>query len=121
MKLFFCPVCSRVYYLPEDRSYLCGRNHLRAVWSDGKTRRLIISERSDINRPPWPIPSIVEEKELLQQDLVEDWLEECKHPDDPDFGDFRRHFGYGTMGGRHLTTAEVVGKYSDYVLKQTDG
>jgi hypothetical protein len=120
MKLFYCPTCTRVYYLKEDASYICGRNHVTAIWSDGKRRRFVISERSETNRPPWQIPALSEEKEMYREDLVENWIEPCKHPEDPDFTDMGRHFGYGTFGGRHLTTSEVVEKYSPYVLIQAE-
>lgn len=120
MKLFFCPTCARVYCLPEESYYLCGRNHVPAVWADGKRRRFLISERSESNKPPWPIPPLVEEREMLQQELVESWLDQCKHPEDNEYGDHRKHFGYGAFGGRHLTRDEVVSKYSAYVLQKVE-
>lgn len=119
MRLFFCPTCTRVYYLPEEASYLCGRNHVPAIWADGQRRRFMISERSESNRPPWAIPDLVEEGEMFQQDFVENWLNECKHPENTEYGDYRRHFGYGTLGGKHLTRAEVMSKYAAYVLQPT--
>jgi len=117
MKLFYCPACARVYNLDGDSSYLCGRNHAPSVWEDGTKRRFVISERSDSNRPPWVIPAVVEERELLQQDLVESWLNDCKYPEDKEYGDYTRHFGYGAPGGRHLTREAVVVKYRAYTLQ----
>lgn len=117
MRLHYCPTCTRVYYLDEETHYICGRVHATSVWADGITRNFVISERSESNRPPWPIPSVVEEREMLQQELTESWLTECKYPDDRDYGDYRKHFGYGAFGGRHLTMDEVVKKYSAYVLQ----
>ena len=119
MKLFYCPTCSRVY-LPEDAQYICGRVHVASAWSDGKLRKMIISERTETNRPPWPIPKVTEERELLNQDVIETWISACENPDDDDYGDVRRHFGYGAPGGRHLTTEEVVSKYGPYVLQPAD-
>ena len=117
MKLYFCPTCSRVFYLQDNSYYLCGRNHVPSIWADGKRRRFIISERSESNRPPWPIPPVVEEREMLEQDFMECWLVECKYPEDTDYGDYKKHFGYGAFGGRHLTREEVMSKYSAYVLQ----
>jgi hypothetical protein len=59
-----------------------------------------------------------EERELLRQELSETWLDECKYPDDTDYGNYRRHFGYGAPGARHLTRQNVLEKYSKYVLRQ---
>jgi hypothetical protein len=120
MRLFYCPTCTRVYCLRDDSSYLCGRNHDASVWADGKTRRFVISQRSDTNRPPWQIPVVVEEREMLQQELTECWLDECKFPEDTDFGDYKRHFGYGAFGGKHLSKDEVAAKYSAYLLKKVE-
>ena len=119
MKLYYCPSCSRVYYLTEDSQYLCGRVHTASIWPDGKLRRFIISERTEVNRPPWPIPRVVEERELLNQEVTETWLGACENPEDKDFGDVRRHFGYGAPGGRHLTQEQVVQRYGQFVLKET--
>lgn len=120
MKLFYCPTCARVYFLTEGPSYLCGRTHVPSVWADGRMRRFNISEKTDTNRPPWPLPLMVEERELLRQELTETWLDECKYPDDIEFGNYRRHFGYGAPGGRHLTWMQVLEKYTKYVLKPAE-
>lgn len=117
MELYFCPACARVYYLPNDADYLCGRNHAPSVWPDGKVRRFTVSEKTDTNKPPWPIPSMVEERELYTQELTDTWLMPCEHPEDEDYRDVRRHFGYGAPGGRHLTKDQVLEKYAGYVLK----
>ena len=119
MKLYFCPACSRVYYLPEGVRYLCGRAHTASIWPDGRNRRFFISERTETNRPPWPIPKLVEERELFNEDVTETWLEACKHPEDFDLSDVRRHFGYGAPGARHLSDDQVVAKYSQFVLALT--
>ncbi|MDA4126302.1 MAG: hypothetical protein OK452_03730 [Thaumarchaeota archaeon] len=63
---------------------------------------------------------MAEERELLRQDLSETWIDECKYPDDTDFGNYRRHFGYGAPGARHLTKEKVIEKYNRYVLRQAD-
>jgi len=60
---------------------------------------------------------MAEERELLRNELSETWIDECKYPDDTDFGNYRRHFGYGAPGGRHLTWVQVLDKYNMYVLK----
>lgn len=120
MKLFACPSCARVFYLPDGPGYLCGRVHPVSVWEDGKKRRFVISEKTEANRPPWPIPELVEEKELLNQDMTESWLAECEHPEDTDYGDMRRHFGYGAFGARHLKREDVARKYRGYVLVPVD-
>jgi hypothetical protein len=117
LKLFFCPACARVYYLPEESKYLCGRIHSAEVWADGRMRRFFISERTETNRPPWAIPELVEERELLNEDVTETWLGACEHPEDKEYGDVRRHFGYGAPGGRHLARDQVVGKYGMFVLR----
>ena len=117
MRLLYCPSCMRVYALPNDGYYLCARNHATKVWPDGVKRRFVISERSETDRPPWFIPPLVEESEIVQVDFLEDWLDACKYPKDAEFSDRRRHFGYATIGGRHLTMNEAMGKYVDYVLK----
>jgi hypothetical protein len=116
LKLFYCPTCTRVYYLPKELTYLCGRNHATAVWKDGKMRRFAINEKTASNQPPWPIPGLTEEVEMHQEDFSECWLKECMNPEDTDFGDYRRHFSQGTLGARHLTRDEVMGKYANYVL-----
>ncbi len=116
-KLYFCPACSRVYYLEEGPDYLCGRNHAPSIGADGRARRFNISHKEETNRPPWIIPPVVEERELLTEELTESWLDACPNPDDQDFGDVRRHFGYGAPGGRHLTTNEVLVKYGQFILK----
>ena len=121
MKLFYCPVCARVYCLPEEVSYLCGRNHDVSIWADGKARKFVISTKSETNRPPWPVPAVVEEREIPGEELTETWLEECPYPDDEDYGDMRRHFGYGAPGGKHLTREQALKKYSMYVLKPVEG
>ena len=118
MKLFYCPTCSRVYYLSEDARYLCGRVHEARVWADGRKRRFFISERTEANRPPWPVPALVEERELFNESVTENWLDACPHPDDSDFGDMRRHFGYGAPGAKHLTAEQVISKYASFVLSQ---
>ena len=106
-----------MYYLPEEAHYLCGRAHVVAIWPDGRKRRFFISERIETNRPPWPIPNLVEERELLNEDITETWLTACKHPEDFDLTDVKRHFGYGAPGLRHLSYAQVVAKYSPFVLE----
>lgn len=63
---------------------------------------------------------MAEERELLRQELSETWIDECKYPDDTDFGNYRRHFGYGAPGGRHLTWAKVLEKYTKYVLRPAE-
>lgn len=90
------------------------------MWADGKVRRFVISNKTDTNKPPWPIPTLVEEREILYQDLTETWVDLCPNPDDTDFGDVRRHFGYGAPGGRHLTRDEVLEKYTQFVLKPVE-
>jgi hypothetical protein len=120
LKLYFCPACARVYYLSEESRYLCGRVHAASVWPDGRMRRFFIAERTETNRPPWPIPELVEERELLNEDVTETWLGPCEHPEDTNYGDVRRHFGYGAPGGKHLRIAQVVDKYSQFVLKPAE-
>lgn len=120
MGLYYCPSCSRVYFLPPGSSYLCGRNHAATVWSDGRKRRFVISDMSETNRPPWPVPQMVEERELFRQELSEVWVTECKYPDDTDLNNTRRHFGYNAPGGKHLTRDEVFEKYSDYLLQPAE-
>ena len=75
---------------------------------------------SETNKPPWPIPQMVEERELFRQELMEVWVVECKYPDDTDLRNTRRHFGYNAPGGKHLTRGEVLTKYSDYVLQPAE-
>jgi hypothetical protein len=116
LRLYACPSCTRVFYLPEGPGYLCGRVHPVSVWQDGKKRRFVISEKTEANRPPWPIPDLAEEKELLNQDMIESWLTACEHPEDGDYGDTRRHYGGGAFGARHLKRDELIGKYRGYVL-----
>jgi hypothetical protein len=120
MNLYYCPSCARVYFLTEGNTYLCGRNHAQSIWADGRVRRFYISEKTETNRPPWPVPKMAEERELLRTDLSETWLDECKYPDDNEFGNYRRHFGYGAPGARHLTRAQVIEKYNKYVLRSAD-
>lgn len=120
MKLHFCPACSRVYYLSEDTPYLCGKNHAATAWPDGKVRKFVISEKTETNKPPWPVPAVAEEREMLTQEFTEAWLDECPNPEDEDYGDVRRHFGYGAPGGRHLTREEVLEKYALFVLKPVE-
>jgi hypothetical protein len=120
LKLYACPSCTRVFYLSEGPGYLCGRVHPVSVWEDGKRRRFVISEKTEANRPPWPIPELAEERELLNQDMVESWLTACEHPEDEDYMDTRRHFGYGALGARHLSREEVTRKYQGYVLVPVD-
>lgn len=116
MKLYFCPSCARVFYLSEESRYLCGRIHAASIWPDGRKRRFFISEKADTNRPPWAVPALVEERELWNEDVSETWLDACKHPEDRDFGDVRRHFGYGAPGAKHLTADQVMTKYRQFVL-----
>jgi hypothetical protein len=106
-----------VYYLNEEFQYLCGRLHVASVWPDGRARRFAISEMSETDRPPWPVPEMVEERELLNENVLESWLKTCPHPEDADFSDVRRHFGFSAPGGRHHTRAEILVKYSQYVLR----
>ena len=124
MRLYYCPSCTRVYYLSDYYDYICGRVHPTAVWADGKLRRFFISERSEINRPPWAIPNLIEERELLNpagnQDVTETWLDACKYPEDKDYRDVRRHFGYGAPGGKHLTKEQVLERYGEFVLKPVE-
>jgi hypothetical protein len=120
LKLYYCPTCARVYYVSEYWDYLCGRVHATAVWPDGKLRRFFIQERTETNRPPWAIPQVAEERELLNQDVTETWLDVCKYPDDKDYRDVRRHFGYGAPGGKHLTREQVLDKYGQFVLKPVE-
>jgi len=67
----------------------------------------------------WKAEILVEERELLNEDATESWLSPCAHPQDTDFGDLRRHFGYGAPGGKHLTRDQVIKKYGQFVLKPT--
>ncbi len=120
-RLYFCPACARVYFVEEGREYLCGRNHAPSIWPDGRVRRFNIEEKGETNKPPWAIPRVVEERELLTQELTESWIDECKNPDDEDYGDVRRHFGYGAPGARHLSREEVMRKYAQFVLKPVEG
>jgi hypothetical protein len=90
------------------------------VSPDGKTRRFYIAEKAEINRPPWAIPEVVEERELFNEDVTETWLSPCEHPEDTDYGDVRRHFGYGAPGGKHLRIAQVLEKYQQFVLKPAE-
>ncbi len=120
MKLLYCPSCARVFYLDEGATYLCGRSHDPSTWPDGKMRRLVVSVQSETNRPPWPIPALTEEQELLREEYSECWVKACEHPDDQDFGDVRRHFGYGAPGGKHLTREELIQKYDLFVLKPVE-
>lgn len=120
MKLLYCPVCARVYCLTDDASYLCGRNHDLSTWADGKVRRFVIANKSETNKPPWPVPPVVEEREIFNEEFVEAWLDGCPYPEDEDFGDVRRHFGYGAPGGKHLTREQVLEKYSQFVLKPVE-
>ena len=121
MRLYYCLACARVYYLREEAAYICSRNHVPAVWKDGRRHRYLISARADTDKPPWAVPPLVEEREVPQQDLVESWLDVCKFPSDTEYGDYRRHFGYNAFGGRHLTREDVVSKYREYVLRLTEG
>ncbi|HUH82772.1 MAG TPA: hypothetical protein VLX33_02705 [Nitrososphaerales archaeon] len=116
MKLYYCPSCFRVYYLPKEYTYLCGRNHAPYIGSDGKVRHLAISNKTETNRPPWPIPMLSEERDLYTETTIESWLDDCPNPEDTDMSDVRRHFGYGAPGGRHLTREQVAEKYPRFVL-----
>ena len=120
LRLFYCPACSRVYYLSDYYEYVCGRVHTTSVWPDGKLRRFFIAQRTEINQPPWAIPSVVEERELRDQDVIETHLTACKYPEDENYGDVRRHFGYGAPGGKHLTKEQVVEKYGQFILKAVE-
>ena len=120
LDLYYCPTCTRVYYLSDYWDYLCGRAHITSVWPDGKLRHFFISERTETNRPPWAIPAVVEEREILNQDVIENSLDVCKYPEDKDYGDVRRHFGYSAPGGKHLTREQVIEKYGQFVLKQVE-
>jgi hypothetical protein len=119
MMFYYCPTCARVYYLPQEAAYLCAKNHVIATWSDGVKRKYVISDRAETDKPPWPIPDLVEEKEMTHQEWFESWLVSCPYPTDADtgMGDRRRHFGFGTIGGKHLTRQQVVDKFGDYVLR----
>jgi len=120
LRLFFCPACTRVFYLSDYYEYLCGNVHPTSIWPDGRTRRFFISEKTEVNRPPWAIPNLVEERELLNDEVIETWLDACKHPEDKDYGDARRHFGYGAPGRRHLTREQVVERYGQFILKPVE-
>ncbi len=120
MKLYYCPTCTRVFYLSEG-AYLCGRNHVAQAWPDGRLRRFVISNKEETNKPPWMVPDVVEERELLTQEYTESWVDACQYPEDTDYGDVRRHFGYGAPGGRHLTKDQVLEKYSMFVLQPVEG
>ncbi len=120
LRLYFCPSCARVYFLPKDTPYLCGRNHVASVWPDGRVRRFVISNRSETDKPPWPVPTVAEEREILNEEFTEAWVDECPHPEDTDYGDVTRHFGFGAPGGRHLTREQVLEKYSPYVLRPVE-
>ena len=120
LNLYYCPVCTRVYYLSDYWEYLCGRAHATSVWPDGKLRHYFIKERTETNRPPWAIPAVVEEREILNQDVIETSLDVCKYPEDKDYADVRRHFGYSAPGGKHLTREQVIEKYGQFVLKQVE-
>jgi hypothetical protein len=120
LRLYFCPACARVYYLSDYWEYLCGRNHATSVWPDGKQHRFFVSETTQTNRPPWAIPKVVEERELLNQEVIETWLDSCKYPEDENYGDLRRHFGYGAPGGKHLSKEQVLEKYGQFVLKPVE-
>jgi len=63
------------------------------IWPDGRARRFFISEKTETSKPPWPVPELVEERELLNEDVTESWLGPYEHPEDTDYGDVRRHFG----------------------------
>jgi len=121
LKLYYCPSCARVYYLSEYFEYICGRIHVASVWPDGKLRKCIISEKTPTDRPPWPIPRLTEERELLNQEVIEMYLAACENPDDENLGDIRRHFGYGAPGGKHLTRDQVVSRYEQFVLLPAPG
>jgi len=117
LRLYYCPACSRVYYLPKEFTYLCGRNHAPSIGSDGRLRRLVISNKTETNKPPWPIPLMAEERELYTEEVIESYLDDCPNPEDKDYGDVRRHFGgYGAPGGRHLTREQVMEKYTRILL-----
>ena len=90
------------------------------IWPDGRQRRFFISEKTETGRPPWPVPELVEERELLNEAATESWLSPCAHPRDTDFGDVRRHFGYSAPGGKHLTRDDVISKYGQFVLKPAE-
>ena len=120
MRLFYCPSCARVYYLSDYYEYLCGRAHATAVWPDGRLRRFFISEKTEMNRPPWAVPNVAEERELMNGDVIETWLDVCKYPEDQNYGDVRRHFGYGAPGGKHLTKDQVLDRYAQFVLKPVE-
>ena len=120
MRLYYCPTCSRVFYLPKEFTYLCGRFHAASIGTDGRLRRLVISNKTETNKPPWPIPMVAEERELYTESEVESWLDDCPNPEDTDYGDVSRHFGYGAPGGRHLTREQIVEKYRRIVLVPVD-
>ena len=116
MRLYYCPACSRVYYLPKEFTYLCGRNHAPSLGSDRRLHRLVISNKTETNKPPWVIPMMAEERELHTEEVIESYLDDCPNPEDKDYGDVRRHFGYGAPGGRHLTREQVMEKYTKILL-----
>ena len=80
-------------------------------------KRLVITEESETNRPPWPIPAQTEEQELFRETFSEYWIRACAYPEDTDFGDVQRHFGYGAPGGKHLSREELAKEFDRYVLK----
>ena len=60
---------------------------------------------------------VVEERELINDDVTEAWLDTCRNPDDTEYGDVMKHFGYSAPGGAHLTREEVLRKYGQFVLR----
>ena len=112
---FFCPTCRERYYLLEAGSFLCTKDHVATVLPNGKRRRLVVMERSEPERLPWAVPDVVEEKEALQDDLIESQLYTCRYPDNRTwmYGDLTKHL----FGAKHLTREEVLAKYADYVLQ----
>ncbi len=83
-------------------------------------RKFFISEKSETDRPPWAIPLVVELRELYNEDVTEMWVSACPHPDDTEYGDLGRHFGYGAPGGSHLARDQVVSKYGQFVLRPAE-
>jgi len=112
---FVCPTCGERYNLPGAGYYLCTKDHPITLLPNGHRRRLVVTERSEPGRLPWTIPEVVEEKEVLQDDLIETQLYTCRHPDNRTwmYGDLTKHL----FGARHLTREEVLAKYADYVLR----
>ena len=120
MRVYYSPARRRGYYNTDYLGYLCGRVHATSGGPDGKVHRFFISESAETDGHPWAIPILVEERELLNQEVMENWLDSCKHPEDQDLRDASRHFGYRAPGGKHLTRDQVVERYREFGLKPVE-